>query len=106
MTREDPLETLLRLLKGFARLRGGVVDILEASGQERFKIHLSSLIRAKREEPTDYMVEDLLAELSRPTQSRRLTKLGIRIVEDRGEVYVEVPTNLLLKLRRETRRRG
>lgn len=88
-------------MRGFARLRAGVIDILEASGQERFKIHISSLIRAKREEPTSYVVEDLLHELSAPTYSERLERLGISIVEDKGEVYVEAPTSLLLKLRRE-----
>lgn len=96
---EDPVEALLTLVEGFAKSREGMIAILRASGQPRFKIHVSSLIKAKRVSGVTWIVEDLLGEInSRKEYLDRLEDMGIRIVIGRDGTYVEVPAELLYKL--------
>jgi hypothetical protein len=105
------VRALLELLRAYARVRSGVVAILEASGQGRFKVHLKSLYRMSKRVETGYsMVDEIIGEIEgSPDALRELEEMGIRIVREGGETYVEVPSELLIgeaRGRRGGRRRS
>ena len=104
---ERVAEVLLEIVRFYARLRPGVVDILEASGQERFKISIKSLRRAAGKMGV-YGVDVLIDAALRDDSVRRaLEERGVRvIVGGRGEVWVEVPAGMLIEFRREAVGRG
>ena len=104
---ERVAEALLEIVRFYARLRPGVIDILEASGQERFKISIKSLRRAAGRMGV-YGVDVLVEAALRDDSVRRaLEERGVRvIVGGRGEVWVEVPAAMLIEFRREAVGRG
>ena len=96
------VEALIELVRAYARVRSGVVAILEASGQDRFKIHVKSLYKVSRRVETGYpMVDDILREIEGdPRALRELEALGVRIVREGRDTYVEVPARLLIEASR------
>ncbi|MCE4610552.1 MAG: hypothetical protein F7B17_01100 [Desulfurococcales archaeon] len=102
-----PVEALMELVRTYARVRSGVVAILEASGQDRFKIHVRSLYKVSGRVETGYsMVDDILKEVERnPEALRELEALGVRIVREGRDTYVEVPARLLIDAAREVSER-
>jgi len=98
---EGVAEALVRLLRFYAVMRPGVVDILEATGQERFRVSVRSLRRVAGRLGV-YGVDALLdAALRDESVRRRLEGMGVRVVVEDGEVWVEVPARMLIEFRRE-----
>ncbi len=98
---------LVELLRIYAAMRPGVVDILEASGQDRFKVSVRSLRRAAGRLGL-YGVDALIdAALRDEVVARVLEARGIRVVVgESGEAWVEVPSRMLIEFRREAVARG
>ena len=98
---EDPVEALLEIVRFYARMRPGVIDILEAAGQERFKISIKSLRRAAGRMGF-YGVDAIIEYILRDDKSlERLRRLGVEIIVDDGRVWVEVPSMMLKEFRGE-----
>lgn len=101
----DPVEALLRDIREYVRRRGAVIDILRATGQERFKMSVRSFYYV-HDESTGYdRFEDLLRDLESSGEAlERLGRIGIRLVRVGGERYLEVPSRMLISMLEEERR--
>ncbi len=101
MRRRDPVEALLRAIRGYARAKGeGVLAILEAGGQERVKIRVSALYRFHDPETGFQLLEDAVSSLTEG-DLERLESMGVRLVRLGRVLYVEVPRRLLEEARGE-----
>ncbi|WP_460125486.1 hypothetical protein [Stetteria hydrogenophila] len=99
------MEALLETLKAYLKRRGDIViPTAVAAGQKRLKIAFRGLYKSLPSNTGYELFEDIVKDIvSSDKYSRELERLGLRIVEDDGEHYIEAPIDLLERLRRMPR---
>jgi len=96
----DPVKALLKALHSLAVSRGsGIAGIAMAGGQDRVKIDVRAFYKHHDEETGYALFSEALQSLT-DSGYKKLEDMGIRVVRERGTLYIEVPVDLLRDPRR------
>ena len=94
------VEALLEVLREYLARRGDIIiPTARAAGQGRLKIAFRGLYRSLPDWIGYKRFSDIIAEIQGDSEeTERLERLGLRIVVEAGEAYLEAPLGLLEKL--------
>ncbi len=101
----DPVEALIETLKAYLKRRGDIIiPTALASGQKRLKIAFRGLYKSLPDNVGYEMFEDIIRDIiSDESYLRKIEELGLKIMEESGERYIEAPIELLERLRRSVK---
>ncbi len=101
----DPVEALIETLKAYLKRRGDIIiPTALAAGQKRLKIAFRGLYKSLPDDVGYEMFEDIIRDIvSSSEHMKKLEELGLKIVEESGERYIEAPIGLLERLRRSVK---
>lgn len=104
----DPVDALIETLKSYLKRRGDIiVPTALAAGQKRLKIAFRGLYKSLPEYVGYELFEDIIRAIaSNEGSSKRLEALGLKIVEEYGERYIEAPIEFLERLWRSVKSGG
>jgi len=101
----DPVEALIETLKTYLKRRGDIIiPTALASGQKRLKIAFRGLYKSLPDNIEYKMFEDIIKDIiSNDKYLKKIEKLGLKIMEESGERYIEAPIEFLERLRRSVK---
>jgi len=100
--RSGPLRALLVVLREYLARRGSVIlPTARAAGQGRLKMAFRGLYKSLPEDLGYARFWDIVKDLESDAEARsELERMGLRILSDGGEWYVEAPVELLEEIMR------
>lgn len=101
----DPVEALIETLKAYLKRRGDIIiPTALALGQKRLKIAFRGLYKSLPDDVGYEMFEDIIRDIiSDERYLRKIEELGLKIMEESDERYIEAPIELLERLRRSVK---